>query len=212
MYFEFPCAKCKKSLKIPEARRGSKVRCPHCNHAQVPHAPPATQLPQDLPLPSLDDLSDPMSLLGDPFAPAQSSAAAPTAAKSPPKPAAPLPPETSTEAGDGEPAKDGHTSSPLGRDRGSRGTSARKKGDASAHLKFECPQCNQHLSAPPVLAGQVVNCPSCGNRVRAGVPQDRAAGVEGNRSDQSPLPQNSRHCGRRARAVVPSALAFRPLG
>jgi DNA-directed RNA polymerase subunit RPC12/RpoP len=162
MYFEFPCAKCKKNLKIPEDRRSTKVRCPHCNHAQVPQA---AQVPQGLP--PLDDLSDPMSLLGDPFAPVPSGAAAAAAAKTPPKPAAPLSPEAGAAASDGAPTQSSRIPPAPSRERPSRSASGRKKSDASAHLKFECPQCNQHLSAPPVLAGQMVNCPSCGNRVRA---------------------------------------------
>lgn len=47
-----------------------------------------------------------------------------------------------------------------------RGPLGRKEADATHHLKFECPQCRQHLSITPAAAGLVIQCPSCGNRIR----------------------------------------------
>lgn len=32
-------------------------------------------------------------------------------------------------------------------------------------MKFECPQCHQHLSAPETAAGTMARCPSCDNRI-----------------------------------------------
>ncbi len=34
MYFEFPCSKCQRKLKVSEEHRGRKVRCPYCHHSQ----------------------------------------------------------------------------------------------------------------------------------------------------------------------------------
>ncbi len=39
MYFEFPCANCKKNLKISEEHIGKKVRCPYCHQSQVARGP-----------------------------------------------------------------------------------------------------------------------------------------------------------------------------
>lgn len=39
MYFEFPCAFCKKPLKISEEHVGRKVRCPYCHQGQVARGP-----------------------------------------------------------------------------------------------------------------------------------------------------------------------------
>lgn len=39
MYFEFPCAHCKKNLKISEEHIGKKVRCPYCHQGQVARGP-----------------------------------------------------------------------------------------------------------------------------------------------------------------------------
>lgn len=41
MYFEFPCAHCKKNLKISEEHIGKKVRCPYCHQGQVARGPQA---------------------------------------------------------------------------------------------------------------------------------------------------------------------------
>lgn len=35
MYFEFPCANCKKKLKVSEEHRGRKIRCPYCHTGQT---------------------------------------------------------------------------------------------------------------------------------------------------------------------------------
>jgi biopolymer transport protein ExbB/TolQ len=33
-------------------------------------------------------------------------------------------------------------------------------------MKFECPHCHQHLLGDPAMAGQVVRCPACNNRLQ----------------------------------------------
>lgn len=39
MYFEFPCANCKKNLKISEEHIGKRVRCPYCHQGQLAQGP-----------------------------------------------------------------------------------------------------------------------------------------------------------------------------
>lgn len=43
MYFEFPCAKCERKLKVSEEHRGRKIRCPYCHQAQQVPAPQAVE-------------------------------------------------------------------------------------------------------------------------------------------------------------------------
>lgn len=43
MYFQFPCEKCTKKLKVRDENIGKKVRCPYCQHAMLvkrPETPP----------------------------------------------------------------------------------------------------------------------------------------------------------------------------
>jgi len=36
----------------------------------------------------------------------------------------------------------------------------------AADIYFDCGACGQHLEAPAVLAGQMLTCPDCGQRLR----------------------------------------------
>lgn len=39
MYFQFPCEKCSKKLKVRDENIGKKVRCPYCHHAMLVKRP-----------------------------------------------------------------------------------------------------------------------------------------------------------------------------
>jgi len=39
MYFQFPCEKCSKKLKVRDENIGKKVRCPYCHHAMLVKKP-----------------------------------------------------------------------------------------------------------------------------------------------------------------------------
>lgn len=40
-------------------------------------------------------------------------------------------------------------------------------------VKFNCPQCNQHLEAPEDMLGQLIDCPSCNQPIEVPRPQMR---------------------------------------
>ncbi|HBL42970.1 MAG TPA: hypothetical protein DDZ90_06200, partial [Planctomycetaceae bacterium] len=39
MYFQFPCEKCSKKLKVRDENVGKKVRCPYCHHTMLVKKP-----------------------------------------------------------------------------------------------------------------------------------------------------------------------------
>ena len=51
-------------------------------------------------------------------------------------------------------------------------------------MKFECPQCAQHLEGDPEIAGQEIPCPSCGHSIK--VPMNSAV------TAKSPAPNRNR--------------------
>ena len=132
-----------------------KVQCPHCSHKFIGEDDLAGLVVQCPSCKKSLTMPEASSDTPDALMPAPTPTPAPTRT-----PTRTPPPDELPEPEDPNP------SAPT-RGRASRGASGRKKSDGTAHMKFECPHCNQHLSVPPVAAGLMVTCPSCSNRIRA---------------------------------------------
>jgi DNA-directed RNA polymerase subunit RPC12/RpoP len=59
----------------------------------------------------------------------------------------------------------------------SRRRSGRRIDMSGRQFEFECPKCNQTVTATTQWVGQAVNCPKCGGRMHVPMPQDAWAGA-----------------------------------
>lgn len=57
-----------------------------------------------------------------------------------------------------------------------------------ADISFICPKCQQQLESPPDLAGQLLDCPGCGQPIEVPYPKKAASPINAPRS-QSPIPK-----------------------